>query len=434
MLGLSSLRDSRPVLVRLLLVIGLMVANAAVGLRWQRLPLTLVLAAAAGAGLALLALRDMRLALTLFVVSAATVGFSLGTGTMSSLNVAMLMVGLFSGIWLLRMLVTRRFRLARTPLNLPLGAFLVAAVMSWIYGQAIAGLPGSVRIAGVPAEAGQYGIFVLTVAVFSLAANHRVSERVLQLWTVFIIVAGVAIIVAGIAFRRYSILPGWSGGLYMWPVVLLLAQILFNPGVNRRLKLVGLAGLALWAYWAVKVTLVYKSIYVPAGIAFLILLFFKSKRLFVLAVTVALIAVLSLGPERINRALTAGEDWSAMPIRSNLWLDVFRMGSRSPILGLGPANYTSYWQDLTFQSQSYEHVSRYAYTRQHYAPPAHNMFADLFAQTGAIGLLLFTWALAGGLWLGWKALKRPLTPFAASVCAWRAGRLRGANRRLVLFR
>ena len=97
-----------------------MAVNAAIGLQWQRLPLALVLAAAAGAGLALLALRDMPLALTLFVVSAATVSFSLGTGTKSNLNTAMLMVGLFSGVWLLRMLVTRRFRLVRTPLNRPL--------------------------------------------------------------------------------------------------------------------------------------------------------------------------------------------------------------------------------------------------------------------------------------------------------------------------
>ena len=68
--------------------------------------------------------------------------------------------------------------------------------------------------------------------------------------------------------------------------------------------------------------------------------------------------------------------------------------------------------DLTFKSQSYEHVSPYAWTRQVYAPPAHNMFADLFAQTGAVGLMLFSWALGGGLWLGWQTLKRPLSPFA----------------------
>lgn len=411
MLSLSSRRDSWSLLIRLLLVLGLVAANAVIGLKYQRLPLSLVLAAAAGVGLAVLALRDMPAAQTLFVVSAGTVSFSLGTGTLSSLNVAMLMASLFSGVWLLRMVVTRRFRLVSTPLNRPLAAFLVAGAASFICGLAIAGMPGGRQIAGLKVQAGQYGIWALTAAIFLLSVNHPVGERTLRFWTGFLVLVGVAVMAAGIVARRYSVLPGWSGGLYMWPVVLLLAQILFNRDLDDRLKLLGLGGLGLWAIWAVKVALVYKSIFAPALIAFVILVFLKSKRLFFLAAAAALIVVVVVSPARIERALTAGEESSASPVRSNLWVDVFRLGSRSPLLGLGPANYTYYWSDQTFQSRSYEYVNRYAWTRQVYAPPAHNMFADLFAQTGAVGLLLFTWALAGGLRLGWKTLKRPLSPF-----------------------
>jgi hypothetical protein len=412
MASLSSLHETRSVLVRPLLVGALLAANAVVGLMGQRLPLTLVLAAAAAAALALLALRDMALALTLFVVSAATVSFSLGTGTKSNLNAAMLMAGLFTGIWLLRMLVTRQVRLVRTPLNAPLFAFLVAGIVSSVNGLVVAGQPGALRIAGLMPQVGQHGIWILTVAVFLLAANNPVSERTLQVWTGFLIAAGIAMMAAGIATNSDYVLPRWSGGLYMWPVVLLLAQVLFNPGLDRRLKLLGLGALGIWAVWAVRVALGYKSIFAPALIAFAILLLFKSKRLFALAAAAALVVVLAVSPARFNRALTAGEEYSATPIRSNLWLDVFRMGARSPVLGLGPANYTYYWQDQTFHSRSYEHINRYAYTRVVYAPPAHNMFADLFAQTGAVGLFLFSWALAGGLWLGRQALRRPLSGFA----------------------
>jgi hypothetical protein len=205
-------------------------------------------------------------------------------------------------------------------------------------------------------------------------------------------------------------------------VVLLLAQVLFNPGLDRRLKLLGLGALGIWAVWAVRVALGYKSSYVPAMIAFAILLLFKSKRLFVVAAVAALVVILAVSPARIGRALVSGEQYSATSIRSNLWLDVFRLGARSPVLGLGPANYTYYWQDKTFHSLSYEHINRYAFTREAYAPPAHNMFADLFAQTGAVGLFLFSWALAGGLWLGWQALRRPLSGF---VRAYALGVLAG---------
>ena len=48
MSSLSARRDARPVLIRFLLVVGLVAVNAAIGLRYQRLPLTLVLAAAGG--------------------------------------------------------------------------------------------------------------------------------------------------------------------------------------------------------------------------------------------------------------------------------------------------------------------------------------------------------------------------------------------------
>ena len=143
MRNLSVLRDTRPVLVtRMLLVLGLVAANVAIGLLWQRLPLKLLLAAAGGTGLVLLGLRDMPAALTLIVMAAGIVSFSVGTGTMSRLNVAMLLVALFSGVWILRMLVTRRLGLAPTPLNRPLLAFLLAGAASLVYGLAIAGQPG----------------------------------------------------------------------------------------------------------------------------------------------------------------------------------------------------------------------------------------------------------------------------------------------------
>jgi hypothetical protein len=408
----DKLYHQKRALVAPLVVFVILAASAYAGYRLNRLPVFYLFAACGALALIAVTLKDVRLGLTLLVFASGTVGLSIGTGTQSSINVGMILVALLTGVWLARMLVTRHFRLVPTPLNRPLLAFLVAAAVSFIYGPAVAGASGGLRIAGLTVQAGQYGIWALTAAVFLLSANHPVGERALWLWIGFLIAVGVAIMVAGIALQSRDVLSVWGGSLYMWPVVLLLAQILFNHDLDGRIKLLGFGGLGIWGYWAVKVALISKSLFVPAVLAFLVLFFLRSRRLAILILAVVVTVVLVVGPGRISQMLTEGEEYSASPIRPNLWWDVFRLGARSPLLGLGPANYTYYWSDQTFQSLSYEYVSPYAFTRQAYAPPAHNMFADLFAQTGAIGLILFTWALVGSLRLGWQTLKRPLSPFA----------------------
>jgi magnesium-transporting ATPase (P-type) len=39
------------------------------------------------------------------------------------------------------------------------------------------------------------------------------------------------------------------------------------------------------------------------------------------------------------------------------------------------------------------------------------MFADVFAQTGILGLFFLVWALVAALWFGWHARRRQLSGF-----------------------
>lgn len=379
----------------------------------QRLPLTYLLGASGAVGLALVAFQDMALGLTLLVFTAGIVPFSIGTGTQSPINLAMLIIALLIAIWLLRMILSRQVRLVRSGLNAPLMGFLVAAALSWIVGDLLVGpnvaLPGNILIV----QAGQYGIYVLLAAAFFLSANHEAGEGTLKVWTGFLILVGVSIVayqVSIIGWKRD--LAYWNGLLYMWPFVLLFAQILFNPDLDRGLRLLGWGALLLWAAWAVQITMGWKGGWVPAVLAMGMLLLLKSWRLFVVAVLILSVLVVAIGPDPMAGILLENEDYSANPVRWNLWADVFRMGARSPLFGLGLANYEYAWQDPSFESASYAYMNPYAFSRTAYTPPAHNMFADIFAQTGALGLFFLLWALVAGVRLGLRVRRLPLSGFA----------------------
>jgi hypothetical protein len=394
------------------LVIAAFLVVCALTPRWiQRLPVTYLLGGLGAAGLALLALQDMGIGLTLLVFSAATVPFSLGTGTQSPINLAMMLLSMFTGLWLVRMVLTRQVRLVHSGLNFPLLAFLAAATLSWIGGALMLPqrviLPGNILIV----QAGQFAVFALTVAAFLLAANHQLSEGTLKAWTGFIVVVGILVVLYQIMVGRRHTVVAWHGGLYMWPFVLLLAQMLFNPDMDRRLKALGLGALGLWGYWTVRLTMSWKGGWVPAVLAFGMMLLLKSPRLFLVAVILLGLVFLAIGPESVVASLLANEESSANPVRWHLWLDVFRMGTRSWLLGLGPATYEYYWQDPGFESLSYQYVSPFAFRSDNYNPPAHNMFADIFAQTGALGLFFLMWALIAALRLGLRVRKQPLSGF-----------------------
>ena len=128
---------------------------------------------------------------------------------------------------------------------------------------------------------GQDGIWVLTVAIFLLSANHPVGERTLQLWTGFLVIAGVAMMAAGIVLGGYYILPGWGGeSVHVAGRAAAGADALQpQPGPPAEAAGAGGAG-TLGCIGRSRSRSCYKSIFVPAAIALAILLFVKSRRLF----------------------------------------------------------------------------------------------------------------------------------------------------------
>lgn len=380
--------------------------------RFQGAFLFYVVVGMAGLFFALVALRDMSLALTATVLISALVPFGIGTGTNASINMGVILVALLTGVWLVQMVVTRRVAVAPSPLNWPLLAFVCSAVLSWIAAGPAAGslvqLPANI----IAVQAGQFGLYALPAAAFLLGANHKVSERTLKLWMAFLVATGLLIMVRDTAAGWLGRTGFWNGSLYMWPVVLLVAQILFNERLGRSWKAVGWGAVALWAGWIARAALSFKGGWVPAVLAILALVGLKSWRLLAVVLVVLAIVVGAAGTDQAKAFLESEAAYG--PQRPAMWLDVFRLGQRSPVFGLGLAAYTYHWQDETFESISYRYTSRYAFTRRAYAPPAHNMYADVFAQMGGLGLVCLIWVLAAGMKLGFLARRRVPSGFSGA--------------------
>ncbi len=387
--------------LRPLIIAGVLLVSARIGYQPPLSPFYIV-AGLSGLLLALFALNSMPLSLTLLVATSAVLNFSLSTGTQSPLHFSLLLVALFTGVWVVRKLFNKDLSLTPTPANRALLLFGLALLVSWAAGYAFwkptVPRPGN----AFTVQAGQVGIYMLSAAAFFLAANHSLREKDVKRWNAIIVAIGLI----AVLYELFQILTtGWSrrpdgfnGAMTMWPFVLLWAQLLYNPNLSRWARVGGWLSLPLWLYWFGVRYLQWKSGWVPALLALGVLLWMRSRRLFVIFAIVAGVFVVAnwstIAPAGLESEAQAGSF-----LRPPIWYDVLRLTSHSPILGLGPVNYMYYWRDPTFVSYSLDLTNWWAWYETGYAPPSHNMYIDVLAQTGVLGFAVFLWAIVALVFL-----------------------------------
>jgi hypothetical protein len=83
-----------------------------------------------------------------------------------------------------------------------------------------------------------------------------------------------------------------------------------------------------------------------------------------------------------------------------------RMTARSPVLGLGLVNYKFHWADPSFIPITRLAAGWETWNLWGFAPPSHNLFVDVYAQTGLLGLGLFLWGMIAMLYVLIKTLRR----------------------------
>ncbi len=388
--------------------IFLFLINLSIGLISPHLPLKGIFLVIIGIGvifIAVLAIKNMPFVITFLITTSATVDITINTGRSTPLPFGLLAVAFMSGVWLIRMVISdHRIHFVSSPINKPFLLFILSAAISWIAGYAIwdAWVPKPDNILLI--QAGQFAIFVCSFAATLLVANYAISEKVIKGWVVIIICIGAVVLLIRTFLKSDFLHDIVIGSMFMWPFLLLWGQMLFNSRLKSWMYIIGVIISVIWVYWLFSQGLTIKGGWLPAVLGLGLMIWFKNRKIFIyLVVLMGLVIIFNWNwadQHIIHSSLDRGDQW-----RLTFWWDVIRMTLRSPILGLGPANYMFYWKDPFFIPLGRVLYGWDVWNTWGYAPPSHNMFVDIFAQTGLIGLVLFIWGIVASLKISYRAAK-----------------------------
>ncbi len=256
-------------------------------------------------------------------------------------------------------------------------AFMIASIISFVAGQypwfPVEGAPLGAQLAGL-------GLFLLSGGLF-LAVGHQVRNLAQLRWLTWLFLGAGAVScfadVFWLDFVSRWTKPGSLGSLFWtWLVALSFSQAAFNLQLSRatRISLYCLTGLSL--YRGFFQSFDWASGWLPPLISFGVVLFFRLPRI---ALGLALLAApLGLFLSTVLReAVDAHERYSLLTRLEALSVlgDVLE---KSPLIGLGPANYFHYAALFPILGW-YTNFS------------SHNNYVDLLAQVGLLGFLAFCW-------------------------------------------
>ena len=318
--------------------------------------------------------------------------YSLPTGTQSRI-VLSLLVGLgLVGLWLVQVIFLRKGqpRLVASPVNAPLLLFVIASLLSFPWGIAMRDPLVTVQSSFVVVQIAALLVIVLLPLLALLVANEIKEISWLKRMTWVLIGIGAWIIFCVLLNIPLDSMfnSGYRGLFATWVCALALAMALFHRGLRawQRGGLVAIAG--AWFYYDFFLHNIWFSGWVPIGVACLVLVFLRSKKVFAgVMLAIALLAAANTGwiYENLYQAKINNGDAE----RLGLWQNNLDIILAHPLLGVGPAGYAVYY--MTYHPQD--------------ARSTHNNYFDIVAQTGVIGFGFFIWMIAAFLWVGIKVVR-----------------------------
>lgn len=382
----------------------------------SQLPRTLTLLAIAGLVAvlgAILLLQRPGLGLVALIPACLVVPLELGTGSQSSINAGMLLVVGMLGLWLLETAARKEpIQLARSrTVTIPLLLLVCSAVVSFVVGQ----LPWfPVAPAPLRAQIGGVAVYVISGGAFLLAA-YRIRDLHWLEWMVWTFLAiGTLYVVAALVptlsqqlGRLVQFQHGSTGSLFwVWMVALAFSQALFNRRLNLvwRLMLAALAVATL--YLAVAHMYDWKSGWLPPLAAIAAILLARWWQFVIPMGVGGLWFVADMVSEII------ASDTYSFDTRVEAWVILAEIIQKSPVFGLGPANY--YWYTPLYSIRGY-------YVQFN----SHSQYVDLVAQLGIVGLVLFLWFAWEVGRLGWRLRRQASDGFMQAYIYGALGGLAG---------
>lgn len=357
------------------------------GLGETRLLLALLALPVAGIGLGFAGHYSRFLVLILSLTALTFPIFELGTGTASRLPLSLILTLGITGMWVANMYLYG-WRLASSPLNVPLILFGIICVISLVWGNI---WRDPILIRWDDFMVTQVGALMTILA--SLAAGLLIGNFIDRRWQIGFILGGFLVCGTLMTFSQMLRLDQRvlnDRGLWgLWYCAPLVGLIIAQPNIRWywRLGLVALLGLHL--YHVVIVNSLWVTGWLPTIVGIAAVVFLHSRKLFF---TLLLIVALIGGPWVVGYVTQVTQDnvEEGGLERLELWAQNWRVVRDHWLFGTGPAGYAIYY--MTFFRDN--------------ARSTHNNYLDILAQFGFVGLGLWLWFAGLSLWEGWRLITR----------------------------
>jgi hypothetical protein len=400
---ISSLRSGQwPRELRRWLIVSICLGTLLLSIWAGMTPSFLLLVALVAMLGAVILIREPDLGLTVLVLTAFLVPLEIDVSAAVSANAVMAMVPALALFWLLQSARSGAIHILRSRTFLPLLLLVVVALLALLYGnvQWDPLVPRSSNLLFV--QLGQWAMYALSALAFFLAAHQ--SVRALKWATFAYIGLGVLVLIrryggpAGLLVRDL-IPPNAEGHSIVLTMLVALggAQGLFNQQLSKRWRaaLTALAFVTLiLIFWRDRGLV---QAWLPLCVVLFVLLSFHSRRLALMLLVVLILLGILFLPFVLGLYDWEAEWQVAGEGRLLLWRSVLSLAVRQPIFGLGLTTYHHYHRFIPLPLPS----------GAIYLQPSvnsHNVYIDLFAQMGIIGLAVFLWAIVEIALLG-RSLK-----------------------------
>ncbi len=322
----------------------------------------------------LILMRELRLGYFILLFGGMFVPFS-GPG---GFNASILTVILICALWLADMFIVKReFNFISSRAIRPVIYLMAVSIVAFGLGQVAWFAFG--QQAPFDAQLGGFAIYFFSLATMIMTANLIKDIKWLK-YIVWTFIGLGAVYVLGNAVNLDLVDAIYQEGIYansmfwMWMVAITLGQVLFNDELSWRNRILLFIIFVFTFFVAFVQQNDWKSGWVPAAVAAMVLVALRYPKLILLGIPLALIYGGIVAQELIS---TDQYSWDT---RIDAWLVVLDISRTSPLFGLGFANY--YWYASLFNLRGY-------YLQFN----SHSQYVDIIAQTGIAGLLSFLWIL-----------------------------------------
>lgn len=305
--------------------------------------------------------------------------FTLPTGRESRIVISLVItLGLIAHWLIVSLRHERRVPLRPSPITRPLLSFVAVSVIAYFWSYVFRD-PNMFVWSSFPFVQLAALLVNVTLPLLLLFVANKIDD-VIWLKRMVAVMVGLGALSIALYFTAtpvhdWFMYRGTRGLFGMWVGVLALALAFFHRGLPKwvRVLLLGLAFVLVYRYFFLGRTWV--TGWLPLGVGLLIVLFARSKRLFLV---VAVIGAIYIGLNfdfYYNNIVVSEEEEGSGSGRVELWVRNLNHVVHHPLFGMGPAGYAIY--NMTYHPTD--------------ARSTHNNYFDVLAQTGIIGASMYLW-------------------------------------------